>query len=49
MLAEPDPERQHAAMYYEPYFLNTEQFFQQLRDDSQRYGETLKRLNISLD
>ncbi|CAN7500405.1 Bug family tripartite tricarboxylate transporter substrate binding protein [Polaromonas sp. LjRoot131] len=49
VLAEPDLKDKYAAMYYEPYFLNTEQFFQQLRNDSQRYGETLKRLNISLD
>jgi tripartite-type tricarboxylate transporter receptor subunit TctC len=49
VLAEPDLKDKYAAMYYEPYFLNTEQFLQQLRNDSQRYGETLKRLNISLD
>lgn len=49
VLAEPDLKDKYAAMYYEPYFLNTEQFLQQLRTDSQRYGETLKRLNISLD
>jgi len=29
--------------------LNSTQFLQQLRTDSQRYGETIKRLNISLD
>lgn len=49
VLSEPDLKDKYAAMYYEPYFLNTEQFLQQLRNDSQRYGETLKRLNISLD
>jgi tripartite-type tricarboxylate transporter receptor subunit TctC len=49
VLAEPDLKDKYAAMYYEPYFLNSEQFLQQLRNDSQRYGETLKRLNISLD
>jgi tripartite-type tricarboxylate transporter receptor subunit TctC len=49
VLAEPDLKDKYAAMYYEPYFLNTDQFLQQLRTDSQRYGETLKRLNISLD
>lgn len=49
VLAEQDLKDKYAAMYYEPYFLNSEQFLQQLRNDSQRYGETLKRLNISLD
>lgn len=49
VLSEPDLKDKYAAMYYEPYFLNSEQFLQQLRNDSQRYGETLKRLNISLD
>jgi tripartite-type tricarboxylate transporter receptor subunit TctC len=49
VLAEPDVKDKYAAMYYEPYFLNSEQFLQQLRSDSQRYGDTIKRLNISLD
>ena len=49
VLAEPDLKDKYAAMYYEPYFLNTEPFLQQLRNDSQRYGDTIKRLNISLD
>ena len=37
------------AMHYEPFTLNTEGFLQQLRADSKRYGDTIKRLNISLD
>lgn len=49
VLSEQDVKDKYAAMYYEPYFLNTEQFLQQLRNDSQRYGDTIKRLNISLD
>jgi tripartite-type tricarboxylate transporter receptor subunit TctC len=49
VLSEQDVKDKYAAMYYEPYFLNSEQFLQQLRSDSQRYGDTIKRLNISLD
>jgi tripartite-type tricarboxylate transporter receptor subunit TctC len=49
VLADPDVKDKYATMYYEPCALNTEQFLQQLRADSQRYGETIKRLNISLD
>lgn len=48
-MAEQDFKDKYAAMYYEPYALNTEGFLQQLRTDSQRYGETIKRLNIALD
>jgi tripartite-type tricarboxylate transporter receptor subunit TctC len=49
VLSEQDVKDKYAAMYYEPYFLNSGQFLQQLRSDSQRYGDTIKRLNISLD
>ena len=49
VLAEPDVKDKYATMYYEPFSLNSAQFLQQLRTDSQRYGETIKRLNISLD
>ena len=49
IMAEQDFKDKYAGMYYEPYSLNTEGFLQQLRSDSQRYGETIKRLNISLD
>ncbi|SFV03318.1 Tripartite-type tricarboxylate transporter, receptor component TctC [Polaromonas sp. YR568] len=49
VLSEQDVKNKYATMYYEPYFLNSEQFLQQLRSDSQRYGDTIKRLNISLD
>lgn len=49
VLTDPDIKEKYAAMYYEPFSLNSPQFLQQLRTDSQRYGETIKRLNISLD
>ncbi|MDB5930295.1 MAG: hypothetical protein JWR60_2002 [Polaromonas sp.] len=49
IMAEPDFRDRYTAMYYEPYALNTDGFLQQLRTDSQRYGDTIKRLNISLD
>ena len=49
IMAEPDFREKYAAMYYEPFALNTEGFLLQLRGDSQRYGDTIKRLNISLD
>lgn len=49
VLSEQDVKDKYSAMYYEPYSLNSEQFLQQLRTDSQRYGDTIKRLNISLD
>ena len=49
VLAEQDMKDKYSAMFYEPFALNSEQFLQQLRTDSQRYGETIKRLNISLD
>ena len=49
VLSEQDVKDKYSTMYYEPYFLNTEQFLQQLRTDSQRYGDTIRRLNISLD
>ena len=49
VLAEPDVKDKYATMYYEPYALNSAGFLQQLRTDSQRYGDTIKRLNISLD
>jgi tripartite-type tricarboxylate transporter receptor subunit TctC len=49
VLSDPEVREKYAAMYYEPYFGNSEQFLQQLRVDSARYGETIRRLNISLD
>ena len=49
VLAEPDVKEKYAAMFYEPYALDTAQFLQQLRSDTQRYGDTIKQLNISLD
>lgn len=49
VLSEPDLKGKYAAMYYEPYTLKSAQFLQQLSSDSQRYGDTIKRLNISLD
>ncbi|MBH2009577.1 MAG: tripartite tricarboxylate transporter substrate binding protein [Xanthomonadaceae bacterium] len=49
VMADQDFKDKYAAMYYEPYALNTEGFLQQLRTDSKRYGDTIKRLNISLD
>ena len=49
VLSEQDLKDKYSAMYYEPYHLNSAQFLQQLRTDSQRYGDTIKRLNISLD
>lgn len=49
VLSEPDTRDKYTTMYYEPFYLNSEQFLQQLRSDSQRYGETIKRLNITLD
>ena len=49
MLAEQEFKDKYAAMYYEPFALNTDGFLRQLRSDSQRYGDTIKRMNISLD
>lgn len=49
VLANPEVREKFAAMYYEPFPANTDQFLRQLRDDTQRYGDTIKRLNISLD
>lgn len=49
VLADPDVKAKYATMFYEPYALNSTQFLQQLRSDTQRYGDTIKRLNISLD
>ena len=49
VLAEQEFKDKYAAMYYEPFALNTEGFLRQLRTDSQRYGDTIKRMNISLD
>lgn len=49
VLSEQDMKDKYSAMYYEPYHLNSAQFLQQLRTDSQRYGDTIKRLSISLD
>ena len=49
VLAAPDVKEKYAAMTYEPYALDSAQFLQQLQSDTQRYGDTLKRLNISLD
>ncbi|MES2945398.1 MAG: tripartite tricarboxylate transporter substrate binding protein [Pseudomonadota bacterium] len=49
VLSDQDMKDKYTAMYYEPFYLNSEQFLQQLRGDSQRYGDTIKRLNISLD
>jgi len=49
VLAAPDVKEKYAAMFYEPYALDSAQFLQQLRSDTQRYGDTIKRLNISLD
>jgi tripartite-type tricarboxylate transporter receptor subunit TctC len=49
VLADPDVKAKYAAMFYEPYALNSAQFLQQLRSDTQRYGDTIQRLNISLD
>ncbi len=49
VLSEPDLKDKFLGMYYEPYALNSAQLLQQLRADSQRYGESIKRLNISLD
>ena len=49
VLADPEIKEKYAGLFYEPYALNSAQFLQQLRSDTQRYGDTLKRLNISLD
>jgi len=49
VLTEPDVKAKYATMFYEPYALNSAQFLQQLSSDTQRYGDTIKRLNISLD
>nr|WP_315430938.1 tripartite tricarboxylate transporter substrate binding protein [uncultured Albidiferax sp.] len=49
VLAEPEVKAKYATMFYEPYTLSSAQFLQQLRSDTQRYGDTIKRLNISLD
>ncbi|SDO84495.1 Tripartite-type tricarboxylate transporter, receptor component TctC [Rhodoferax sp. OV413] len=49
VLAAPEVKDKYAAMFYEPYALDSMQFLQQLRSDTQRYGDTIKRLNISLD
>lgn len=49
VMADQDFKEKFEAMHYEPFALNTEGFLQQLRADSKRYGDTIKRLNISLD
>nr|WP_315236128.1 tripartite tricarboxylate transporter substrate binding protein [uncultured Albidiferax sp.] len=49
VLATPEVKDKYAAMFYEPYALDSAQFLQQLRSDTQRYGDTIKRLHISLD
>lgn len=49
VLKEPEVRERYATLFYEPYSLNTEQFQQQLKNDSVRFGETIKLLNISLD
>jgi tripartite-type tricarboxylate transporter receptor subunit TctC len=49
VLATQEVKDKYAAMFYEPYALDSAQFLQQLRSDTQRYGDTITRLHISLD
>ncbi|ABM59160.1 Bug family tripartite tricarboxylate transporter substrate binding protein [Verminephrobacter eiseniae] len=49
VLAEPGVRDKYASMFYEPYALDGAQFLQQLRSDTQRYGQTIQRLGITLD
>jgi tripartite-type tricarboxylate transporter receptor subunit TctC len=49
VLADPAVRERYAALFYETYASDTAQFTQHLRTDSQRYGQTIERLKISLD
>ncbi len=49
VLKEPEVLERYATLFYEPYALNTEHFLKQLKAESQLFGQTIKRLNISLD
>ncbi|WP_159912639.1 tripartite tricarboxylate transporter substrate binding protein [Pantoea sp. 18069] len=49
VLADPEVKDKYTAMFYEPYALDTEQFLQQLRADTQRYGDAIRQNHISLD
>ncbi|OVZ65296.1 TctC [Pigmentiphaga sp. NML030171] len=49
IMQDPEVRERYATMFYEPYALNSAQFHQLLKTDTDRIGATLKRLNISLD
>ena len=49
IMQEPEIRAKYALNFYEPYTLTTDQFPVRVRADAQRFGETIKRLNITLD
>ncbi|MES2414499.1 MAG: tripartite tricarboxylate transporter substrate binding protein [Pseudomonadota bacterium] len=49
VLKDPEIEERFTQMAYEPIAMTEAQFRGQLKTDAQRYGETIRRLNISLD
>ncbi|MCW8175943.1 tripartite tricarboxylate transporter substrate binding protein [Verminephrobacter aporrectodeae] len=47
--AERELQARYATLFYEPYSLTPEQFARQVAADAQRFGETIRRLDIRLD
>ena len=48
-LAEPDVQEKFKSFGYEPFPTTRAQFTQFVKDESQRFGEVIKKANVSLD
>lgn len=48
-LTDPEVKTRLATVTFEPYVLNSEQFVARVNSDAKQFGESIKRLNISLD
>jgi len=49
VLRDPEVLKRYDAMFYEPYVLERAEYVKELADETRRFGQVLKRLNISLD
>ncbi|OVZ63918.1 TctC [Pigmentiphaga sp. NML030171] len=49
VLRDPEVLKRYDAMFYEPYVLERAEYVKELADETRRFGQVLKRLNIALD
>ncbi|OVZ60308.1 TctC [Pigmentiphaga sp. NML080357] len=49
VLRDPEVLKRYDAMFYEPYALERAEYVKELADETRRFGQVLKRLNIALD